>query len=203
MTSQHAPGFSRGEDVKYTDRLRKTDYEVVPVSLSTAQEMVREHHYAKGGSNTAVYTHGLVHRESGNLVGVVWWLPPTRVAAESVNRESWQQVLALTRMVVAPGTTKNACSFLLSRSIKIIRQDGRFVSLVTYADESQGHTGSVYAAAGWDYVGRTGPYPRWLSSDGRQVAIKATKSRTKAEMEGMGHKMVGRFYKHKYVLHLG
>ena len=74
-------------DDRYTNRLRKTDYEVVPVSLSTAQEMVREHHYAKGGSNTAVYTHGLVHRESGNLVGVVWWLPPTRVAAESVNRD--------------------------------------------------------------------------------------------------------------------
>ena len=70
-SAQESPGFSRGEDVKYTDRLRKTDYEVVPVSLSTAQEMVREHHYAKGGSNTAVYTHGLVHRESGNLVGHV------------------------------------------------------------------------------------------------------------------------------------
>ena len=84
----------------------------------------------------------------------------------------------------------------------MIEKDGRFVSLVTYADESQGHSGNVYRAANWEYVGRTGPYPRWLDSSGRQVAPKATTNRTKHEMELLGHTRVGSFYKHKFVLHL-
>lgn len=183
-------------------KLRKSDWEVRPAPLPEAQRLVREFHYARGGSNTAVYVHGLYHRATGLLCGIAWWLPPTRVACESVNRDQWQRVLSLTRMVMRPGTPKNACSFLLARSIKAIKRDGRFVSLVTYADESQGHTGGVYKAANWEYVGRTGPYPRWVDKDGRQVAPKATVNRTKAEMEALGYRKVGNFYKHKYVLHL-
>lgn len=186
----------------FDDRLRKNEWEVRPVPLKDAQEMVREHHYARGGSNTAVYTHGLYRKSDNKLCGVVWWLPPTRVACESVNREQWTRVLSLTRMVLVPGVPKNACSFLLARSVASIKRDGRFVTLVTYADESQGHTGGVYKAAGWDYVGRTGPYLRWVDGTGKQVAAKATKNRTKAEMEALGYQKVGSFYKHKFVLHL-
>ncbi len=184
------------------DRLIKSDWCVKECSLKDAQDLVKTYHYARGGSNTAVYTHGLYRLSDDILVGVVWWLPPTRVACESVNKENWKKVLSLTRMVMTPGTPKNACSFLLSRSIKIIRKDGRFVSLVTYADEAQGHTGNVYKSANWDYVGRTGPYPRWVNKDGVQVSPKATVNRTKAKMEELGHTKIGSYHKHKYVLHL-
>jgi hypothetical protein len=84
----------------------------------------------------------------------------------------------------------------------LIRADGRFTSLVTYADEYMGHTGAIYRASNWDYVGRTGPYPRWETADGRQVATKATVNRTKAKMEALGHRRVGSYYKHKFVKHL-
>lgn len=181
---------------------RKTDFYVGPCDFHTAQTLVEQHHYARGGSNTFVYLHGLYAKHDDQCVGVAWWLPPTRVACESVNRELWKQVLSLTRMVIIPGVPKNAASFLLARSVREIRRDGRFVSLVTYADESQGHLGGVYRAANWVYVGRTGPYPRWLDRDGKQVAPKSTKNRTKAAMEALGHRLVGKFYKHKFVLHL-
>ena len=182
-------------------KFRKADWYVAPCELKLAQELVRQHHYARGGSNTAVYVHGLFYRATAELVGVAWWLPPTRVACESVNKENWKRVLSLTRMVIVPGVPKNAASFLLSKIIRIIAADRRFDSLVTYADESQGHNGHVYRAAGWIYIGRTGPYPRWTDRDGKQVAPKATTNRTKAMMEALGHRKVGSFYKHKFVIH--
>lgn len=182
-------------------RLHAADYFVADADLLAAQEMVRTHHYSRGGSNTAVYVHGLYHRASSALVGVAWWLPPTRVACESVNQQCWQKVLSLTRLVILPEVPANACSFLLARSVRLIWREDRFWSLVTYADEARNHIGSIYRAANWHYVGRTGPYPRWESADGRQVAPKATKNRTKAQMEALGLRLVGRYYKHKYVLH--
>ncbi len=188
--------------VNAVDKLRREDWYVADAPLADAQRMVREHHYARGGSNTAVYVHGLYRRSDNRLSGVVWWLPPTRVACESVNKENWTKVLSLTRMVVLPDVPKNACTFMLGASVRAIRRDRRFVSLVTYADESQGHEGRVYKAGNWTYVGRTGPYPRWLDVDGKQVAPKATTNRTKAKMLALGHQLVGRFYKHKFVLHL-
>lgn len=182
--------------------LKSEDWEVRHASLSEARAMVEQHHYAKGGSNTAVYIHGLYRKSDGSLQGIVWWLPPTRVACESVNKLEWKKVLSLTRMVVLPDVPKNACTFMLSRSVRLIRKDKRFVSLVTYADESQGHSGGVYRAANWIYVGRTGPYPRWISVDGKQVSPKATVNRTKAKMIALGHSKQGSFFKHKFVLHL-
>lgn len=165
--------------------------------------MVAEHHYARGGSNTSVYMHGLYERATDRLVGVAWWLPPTRVACESVNKADWKRVLSLTRLVCVPDAPKNAASFILAHSVRLIRRDNRFVSLVTYADEGQGHTGQIYRAANWQYVGRTGPYPQWRDPvTGRQVACKATKNRVKAEMESLGYVKVGSYHKHKFVLHL-
>lgn len=183
--------------------LKKDDWLVCNAPLIDGQRLVIDHHYAKGGSNTCVYMHGLYNRDTFDLHGVAWWLPPTRVACESVNREDWKKVLSLTRLVITPDTPANAASFLLAKSVKLIRIEGRFSSLVTYADESQGHLGTIYRAAGWDYVGVTGPYPRWIDPvSGRQVAQKATKNRTKREMLDLGYIKVGTFAKHKFVKHL-
>lgn len=185
----------------YVSRLRKEDWFVDQCDFITAQQLVSQHHYARGGSNTFVYLHGLFYKYDHECYGVAWWLPPTRVACESVNKTQWQKVLSLTRMVIAPGVPKNAASFLLAHSLRLIEKDGRFVSLVTYADESQGHEGRVYRAANWEYVGRTGPYPRWLDKNGKQVARKATKNRNDATMLSLGHTKAGSFYKHKYIWH--
>ena len=181
---------------------KKSEWEVRPVSVAVARELVFKYHYSKGGSNTAVYAHGLFRVGIDTPMGVAWWLPPTRVACESVNKEQWKKVLSLTRLVVLPEVPTNGASFLMGKSIEMIRRDGRFVSLVTYADESQSHTGAIYRATNWQYIGRTGPYQRWITKDGQQVACKATVNRTVSQMEALGYLRDGKFYKHKFVMHL-
>ena len=183
--------------------LHKSEYVVLPTPLSTAQCLVSKLHYTRGGSNTAVRVDGLYHKDDlTKCLGVAWWLPPTKVAAQSVHPE-WTRVLSLTRLVLDPSVPTNGASFLLSKSIRNLKKEGKYKALVTYADESQGHTGNIYRACNWTYVGRTGPYPRWISSEGRQVSPKATKNRTKQEMLDLGHTLQGRFYKHKFVYILG
>src|SRR5690348_14208542 len=109
----------------YEHGLRKQDWLVDDLDFQTAQFFVRNFHYARGGSNTFVYLHGLFYRHTMEPWGVAWWLPPTRVACESVNKAQWKKVLSLTRMVILPGVPKNAASFLLARSVERIRKDGR------------------------------------------------------------------------------
>jgi hypothetical protein len=169
-----------------------------------AQDFIARHHYAKGSSLTRVYSHGLYRADdSETLWGVALWLPPTRVAAESVNKEAWQKVLSLSRLACLPEAPRNSASFLLSRSVEIIRNDGRFVSLVTYADERMGHTGSIYRAANWTYIGLMRGSPAWVDPvTGKQVAKKSTRTRADAEMRALGYENVGTFGKHKFVLHL-
>lgn len=181
--------------------LHARDWTVGPVDHGEARALVAAHHYAKGASNTYCYLHGL-YSTTGELHGVAWWLPPTRVAAESVNRGKWTQVLSLSRLVLRPDTPKNAATFLLGRSVRLIAKDGRFVSLVTYADTEQGHTGHIYRAAGWNYVGLSKPSPVWIDNEGKRVAAKSTVNRSKAQMEALGHRLLGYYAKHKFVKHL-
>lgn len=182
--------------------LDKNEFHVCAAPLKTVRALIAEHHYARGSSNTAVYAHVLVHVPTGNLVGAAQWLPPTRVAAESVS-DDWQRVLGLSRLVVLPGVPTNAASFLLARSTKAIRHDNRYHTLLTYADESQGHTGTIYRAAGWEYICRTKAHARWIDPNtGRQVSVKATTSRSVAEMVALGYCNTGRFHKHKFTKRL-
>lgn len=182
--------------------LRRADWFVAPIEPAVGKALICQWHYAKGGSKTGVYFHGLFHRHVNEPLGVAQWLPPTKVAAKSVNFE-WQKVIALSRLVVSPLAPANACSFFLARSEKLIRNDARFVTLLTYADESQGHTGAIYLAANWTPLGRTAAgHPRWLDANGRQVATQATTTRTKQQMLDLGYVCQGTFFKHKFVKHL-
>lgn len=128
-------------------------------------------------------------------------MPPTRVAAEAVSPD-WQRVLTLSRLVIMPAVPTNA-AFLLGRSVDLIRRDGRYRTLVTYADEGQGHTGAIYRATNWRYTGTRDGDPVWIDAAGRQVARKAGPvSRTAAQMTALGYRNTGRTRKHRFVLNL-
>lgn len=188
-------------------KLRAADYEVRPIQgqggpWQAARAFIAEHHYSGGCSRTAVYVHGLFRRGGTELLGVAMWLPPTKVAAQSVNRGQWRKVLSLSRLVVHPTVPANAATFLMGRSVRLIRQDGRFVSLVTYADEFMKHTGAIYRASNWTFVGTSPGTPRWEDASGRQVSNRSTTTKTRPQMEAAGYRFIGRFRKHKFVMHL-
>lgn len=184
-------------NITYKGRLNKKEWYVKDIPLSLAQELVKEHHYSGGGANTATYRHGLFKNDSEECFGVAWWIPPTKSAAHASYPKDWKAVLALSRLVVCPGVPKNAASFLLAKSMKLIDRV-RWPCLVTYADEWQGHTGGIYKATNWEYMGLTSPEAVWTLG-GRMVARKAgPKTRTKSEMEALGAVCLGRFPKHKF-----
>lgn len=185
----------------YSDRLKAKEWKVRPTSIPTALRLVEAHHYAHGASNTATYLHGLYPANAfweRECLGVAWWIPPTKSSALATYPPNWQGVLSLSRLVIAPGAPKNACTFLLARSMKRIDRT-RWPCLVTYADEWQGHTGTIYRAANWTDAGMTQPEATFVVA-GRMVSRKAgPKTRTRKEMEFIGATMVGKFAKHKFV----
>lgn len=186
----------------YLNRLRANDYSVEPIAHPMARAFIERHHYAKGMSKTHIYSHGLFD-DLGQLLGVAVWLCPTPVVCRSVNPTDWMRVIALSRLAIHPVVPKNACSFLMARSIKLIKADGRFSSLVSYADTSQGHTGLIYRASGWTYMGMSKATPMWVDPmSGKMQARKATWTRTADQMRERGFVLKGMFKKHKFVRYL-
>ena len=182
------------------ERLKKQDWHVQTVNIDVARRMVAKHHYAVSASNTATYLHGLFRAHEifdEQCQGIAWWIPPTRGAAEATYPENWKGVLCLSRLVILPDTPRNACTFLLSRSRKMIPAKD-WPCLLTYADDWRGHTGAIYRADNWRYIGKT-KAERTYTIKGRMIARKrGNKTRTHAEMLALGAVCVGSFAKHKF-----
>lgn len=179
----------------------RKEWEVREISIATARHLVQENHYAGSATNTRVYTHGLYEKGYGNCSGVAWWLPPTKAAAINTFPEGdWKCVLSLTRLVILPGVPRNACSFLLSRSVKMIDK-AKWKCLVTYADTWREHTGIIYRASNWEYLGLTKPTPVFVDEYGRMMGRKrGAKNLTVQQLNKQGFKSQGNFAKHKFRL---
>ena len=182
--------------------LKSTDYIVRPIHISTARILVEKFHYSKGATNTAVYTHGLFLKGEDffdvQCLGVAWWLPPTKNAAIATFDGQWRKVLSLTRLAINPNVPKNAASFLLSKSMKLIDRE-KWHCLVTYADTWRGHTGAIYKATNWEYMGLTKPSPVFQNQYGKMMGRKrGGKNLTIKELSDFGFNEVGKFQKHKF-----
>lgn len=180
--------------------LDKSKYVVKSISLQQARNLVEKNHYAKSATNTGVYTHGLF--EINNLqtpIGVAWWLPPTKNAAIATFPEGdWKAVLSLTRLAIIDSAPKNSASFLLSQSVKLIDAD-KWKCLVTYADTWRNHTGAIYKACNWEYLGITKPSPVFVNENGLMMGRKrGAKNLTINELHELGFKKIGDFPKHKF-----
>lgn len=199
---QPVPPADGGSNPTSTPQLDKHAWWVAGVDQDTADRLITAEHYAKGASNTATYLHGLYPRGwhwYRECVGVAWWIPPTKSAAQAWAGDAWEGVLALSRLAIEPGIPKNACSFLLTYSVRMIDRV-RWHTLVTYADKWRGHTGKIYKAAGWEECGETKPEAVY-TLNGRMIARKAgPRTRTHAEMLAMGCKFEGRFPKARFAL---
>lgn len=163
------------------ENLDRRDWLVESIPHSEAIAAIRLWHYSQSAPNTG-QTHGL-YRVDGypmtSLAGAALWLPPTRRAAEAVAGDRWKGVLSLSRLVCEPGAPRNAASFLLSRSMRLIDRD-RWPVLLTYADTRHGHTGAIYKAAGWRLDAETNAGSYFVSATGVQVGRKRGKRNLRA-----------------------
>lgn len=175
---------------------RRRDYVVRRVPHAESSAFIREYHYAHGCSNTSSESFGLFRNDE--MVGAALWMPPTKVCAITIDPVEWRRVLALSRLAIAPSEPRNAASLFIGSMMRTLNSERRWTAAVTFADESQGHTGAIYRATNWRYLNRTKPGARWESSCGRQVSKLSTKTRSDKEMVLLGHRMVGKYSKHKF-----
>ncbi len=70
---------------------------------------------------------------------------------------------------------------------------------MTWADEGEGHTGAIYRASNWEYLGMTRPAFRYRNLDGKLVSRKrGPVALSHAEMLASGCVAEGPFRKHKF-----
>ena len=150
-----------------------------------ARELVKAEHYT--GSSSFMGTI-ICAKRAGEIVAVAQFLPPLPPAARKHAKGDPLRVTHLSRLVVRAGEPQNVATMLIGASLRIIKAGGRYDTVLTYADKSQGHTGAIYRATNATYCGTTPPCAYWVEpSSGMRVSAKATRTRSAAEMRALGY----------------
>ena len=157
-----------------------------------------QHHYlgSKGFRSSNIY--GLYTDDI--LMGVCVFhgisAPETIVGAFGLQRTEQQGFYELGRLAIHPTLNgKNHTSWFVSRTIKQLCKDVQVRAIISYADSSAGHVGSIYRACNALYCGTATPKFDYVDSTGK------VKERFKPEEKGTAclYEKRCRGIKHRYV----
>jgi len=141
----------------------------------TVRKFLKRWHYSDYVNIQAKHTFCLFRE--GNfgipeMVGVcIYTRPAGPSAGQSYYPEAPDKVLELRRLCLIDATPKNAESFFVSRTIKWLKGNTDWEFILSYADMEQGHTGVIYRASNFEYLGVTG-VGKTLEVDGKRFHIR-------------------------------
>ena len=141
------------------------DLVVHPLSTRAARDICKRRHYLGSYPGGAVLNFGI--SVMNTLVGVeVLGVGPTN-AYRFFDGADRHQVLCLARFWLDDRLGRNAESRTLSIIVRLLRRHQSSVrALVAYSDPSAGHTGIIYRAAGFLYLGESETTPLYRFADG-------------------------------------
>ena len=196
------------------DRVRKDQ------GLLDSIRIVRSHDAAASGQFLDAYHYDGYGRPASatyavegpeGLIGILKFSPPMRVdVATSIGLKP-ADVLELDRACLDPeARVRNLMSKAISAAVRLVRKEFPDVrALISFADLGRGHTGSVYRAANWTYVGSSGRSYVYRDVHGETIKKKTVYDRAKSlglkereYVEAIGLEKVITLSKLKFVLYL-
>lgn len=158
--------------------------------------MIRACHYLNRWPGTTVAVFRL--ESNTNPVGViVYSLPPREIFKRYNVTLAWE----LSRLWVSDEMPRNTESWFIAQTVRWIRRNRPSVgALVSYADPSQGHVGTIYKASNWKADGRTDQERKTPRFD--LVANGKRYGRASHVPNGQVVERLPRVSKYRFVMHL-
>jgi very-short-patch-repair endonuclease/GNAT superfamily N-acetyltransferase len=128
-------------------------------------------HYA-GRGRAGISVYGAYFGE--DLIAVCKFNSVTRLEVASSRGLKCKQVLELDRFCIRPShQKKNFASWLVSRCVSLaFSHHPDVMELVSFADETFGHSGIIYKASNWTLVGKTRPSYHYMDVSGLTINKK-------------------------------
>lgn len=177
---------------------------VLSIQSYETEPWLLKKHYAKRFPPIS-FAFGLY--EQGVLVGVcTYGMPSSATLRDGIaGAENAKFVLELNRLCIE-SSNKNAASFLVGRSLRLLPKPSIVVS---YADTAQNHVGYVYQACNFMYTGLSAKRTDWkvkgMEHLHSQTIVDMSKNLDRSRVQFMREKFGNDFYllersrKHRYI----
>ena len=150
-----------------------TDFTVEEIPRKSVVKFIEKHHYSHNVNGVQSLYHYGLFREGNfgipKMIGAMMYAHPSMPAtAAKYNPINPDKCLELRRLVCIDDTPKNTESYFIGQSFKLLKRDTDMEVIVSFADQHHGHTGVIYKATNFDYLGETGK-GRILVVDGKEM----------------------------------
>lgn len=133
--------------------------------LSQSNAFLNSFHYAGYGRPAKVVYSAYLDDE---LIAICKFSPIIRQEVATSMGIPPKTVLELDRLCISPDRhVKNFASYFISKCIKLVFNKYRDINhLVSFADMTHNHLGTIYKASNWRYIGSTSPNYFYVNKDG-------------------------------------
>ena len=149
------------------------EFTVEEVIRKSIVKFIEKHHYSHNVNGVqSLYHYGLY--KEGNfglpkMIGAMMYAYPSMPAtAAKYNPINPTKCLELRRLVCIDDTPKNTESYFIGQTFKMLKRDTDMEVVVSFADQHHGHTGVIYKATNFEYLGETAR-GRVLMVDGKEM----------------------------------
>ena len=162
------------------NQLDFSSYKVDSLKSGFAKSYIRDNHYSKSCHNGPSPCYGLYTKDDRlpngySLIGVLCFATPCseNVRASVFGADYKNNVTELHRLFIKDSycgkiTPKGTESWFISRCLKELKKDKPNIwAVLTFADTTEGHTGTIYKATNAKFCGYTSKATFYLDREGR------------------------------------
>ena len=163
-----------------TQKLQSTvaipnDYDLCAISDTNAKAYIHANHYSHGSHGGPSPCYGLYQGVGGlfgerELLGVIMFATPCseNVRISVFGKDFVKTVTELHRLHLSDKTPRNTESWVISRALRLLSVDRPNIrAVISFADPTQGHVGTIYQAANALYYGASETKRFWVDEQGR------------------------------------
>ena len=152
--------------------MKVTDFTVEHVNRKAIVSFIEKHHYSHNVNGIQSYYHFGLFREGNfgipTMIGAMLYAMPSMPAtAAKYNPINPSKSMELRRLVCIDDTPKNTESYFIGKTFKWLKQNTDVEVIVSFADQHYGHSGVIYKATNFEYIGETAS-ARILMVDGKE-----------------------------------
>ncbi len=173
------------------------------IDRSIAAEIIKRHHYLHSFPGGTKLSLGVFSDK--RLVGVLTLGVGPKNSHCLVEGATADDCLTLTRVWLSDDLPRNSESRVIAVIAKLLHKHTSVKFLLSYADPSAGHMGTIYQAAGWLYTGLSTAMPLYDLGDGfarhsRSVGqIYGSHSIAHLTKNGINVRTIPQSPKHRYI----
>lgn len=155
------------------------------VKLTTRQDVrafIEKNHYSQSINGCIADYCFSLHDREGRMMGAMFFGRMAMANQWKKYSDSPADVIELRRLCCVDDTPKNAESFFIGRALKLLRKywDGRVV--VSYSDLEYGHTGVIYRASNFKFIGKING-AKVIMHNGKRYHDKTIRTKYKGELK--------------------